>query len=402
MKIVNCKFITLLFFLSLFFLLFPSIPIYSQSSSVNLYFFWAKGCPHCTREKEFLKDLQKKYPEVKIQSFEISSNPQNIKLLQKVGQELNADISSIPFTVIGEHYIVGFYNAETTGKTIEEAINCALENACPDVVVHLITPITPESQPQKAKTIPETLKLPLLGEIQTKNLSLPVLTFLIGLLDGFNPCAMWALLFLISLLLGMKDRRRMWILGTVFIASSAFVYFLFMAAWLNLLLFLGFVFWVRILIGAVALGAGGYNIRDYITNPTGACKVSEGKKRQKIFEKLKKFTSQKQFLIALIGIILLAFAVNLIELVCSAGLPTIYTQILALSNLPVWQYYLYLLFYILIFMLDDLFVFFAAMTTLRAAGLEGKYTRYSRLIGGILMLLIGFLLLFKPELLMFA
>ena len=103
-----------------------------------------------------------------------------------------------------------------------------------------------------------------------------------------------------------------------------------------------------------------------------------------------------------IGIILLAVAVNLIELVCSAGLPAIYTQILSLATLDRWQYYLYLLLYILIFMLDDLIVFFIAMITLKAVGIENKYVRFSRLIGGILITIIGLLLLFKPEILMFG
>jgi thiol-disulfide isomerase/thioredoxin len=398
---LKLSFLLLLLFLLVLPFLFTK-PTLSQSPSVSLYFFWAQGCPHCGKEKEFLVTLKNKYPQVEILDFDVSTSSKNIKLLQEVGKNLNADVSGVPFTVVGEHYFAGFHRAETTGLAIEEAVNCALQNGCTDVVGHLISSVTPQSQSQKNHTIPETLKLPFLGEIKTKTLSLPAITFLIALLDGFNPCAMWALLFLISLLLGMQDRKRMWALGTTFIVASAFVYFLFMAAWLNFLLFLGFVIWVRILIGLVALGAGGYNIRDYLVNPAGVCKVSHGRQRQKILEKLKTFTSQKQFLLALLGIILLAFAVNLIELICSAGLPAIYTQILTLSYLPLWQYYLYLLFYIFIFMLDDLFVFFAAMTTLHAVGLEGKYARYSRLIGGILMLLIGLLLLFKPELLMFS
>jgi len=389
------------FILFLLLLLFPK-PSLAQETKINLYFFWAQGCPHCSREKDFLTTLQQKYPQIEVKSFEIATNPDNAKLLQKVGEKLNADVTSIPFTVVGEHYFVGFYTAETTGKTIEDAVTCALESGCPDIVGHLITPLTPESQPQKPKTLPETLKLPLFGNIRTKNLSLPALTFFIALLDGFNPCAMWTLLFLISLLLGIHDRKRMWILGGSFIAASGFAYFLFLTAWLNLLLFLGFIFWIRILIGLVALGAGAYNLRDFIVNKEGGCEVTGDEKRQKIFEKLRKISQQKQFLLALGGIILLAFAVNLVELVCSAGLPAIYTQILALSKLPSWQYYLYLLFYIFIFMLDDLIVFFVAMVTLQAIGIESKYARASHLIGGILMLLIGILLLLKPELLMFA
>jgi hypothetical protein len=125
-------------------------------------------------------------------------------------------------------------------------------------------------------------------------------------------------------------------------------------------------------------------------------------KRQKIFEKIRAVIQKEQFLLALGGIILLAFAVNLVELICSAGLPAIYTQILSLSKLPTWQYYLYLILYILVFMLDDLIIFFTAMITLQAVGIQSKYTRFSHLVGGVLMFIIGILLIFKPEYLMFG
>lgn len=248
----------------------------------------------------------------------------------------------------------------------------------------------------------ESLTLPIIGTIQIANLSLPLLSMVIGLIDGFNPCAMWTLLFLISLLLSMKDRRRMWILGTVFIITSAFVYFLFLTAWLNFFMILGFVLWVRIAVGIVALVAGFYSLRSYYQNKEGGCEVVKGEKRQKAFEKLKKITQERDFLLALFGIILLAFAVNVVELVCSAGLPAVYTQILSLSKLSPWQNYTYILIYIFFFMIDDLFIFAVAMITLHAVGIQNKYARFSRLIGGILMLIIGTLLLFKPELLMFG
>jgi len=212
---------------------------------------------------------------------------------------------------------------------------------------------------------------------------------------------MWTLLFLISLLLGMQDRRRMWILGSSFIITSALVYFLFLSAWLNLFLFLGVVTWVRWIIALVALGSGTYYLYDYCRNQSG-CSVMGDEKRQAVFNKLKEITQKKQFFLALGGIILLAIAVNLVELVCSAGLPAVYTQVLSLSNLASWQYYLYLALYILVFMLDDLFIFFTAMLTLKAVGIESKYSRLSHLIGGILMVIIGTLLLFKPSWLMFG
>lgn len=336
------------------------------AAEATLHFFWASGCPHCVKEKVFLNTLKEKYPQLIIKDYEISYDRGNLELLQKFGAELQADVSGIPFTVIGTKYFSGYLSDETTGRDIEAAIT----------------------------GIPSSFKY--------GHLPLPLLTFVVAFLDGFNPCAMWTLLFLISLLLGMKDRKRMWALGIAFIVSSALVYFLFLSAWLNLFLFLGLVVWVRLLIGLVALGAGGYYLRDYWVNKKAGCNVMANEKRQKILENLRRITQKRRFILALGGIILLAIAVNMIELVCSAGLPAIYTKILSLSGLSTWQYYLYLLFYTLIFMLDDLFIFFTAMITLQAVGIQSKYSRFSHLIGGVLMFVIGLLLLFKPEWLMFG
>ncbi len=368
---------------------------------VSLHLFWSYGCPHCQKEKIFLAKLVEKYPQLEIKDYEVSSSQTNAALLKKAGDSLGVNVSGVPFTVIGQEYFVGYLNDETTGKEIEAAVNCALENGCQDVVGSLFSR-NEESDQDKVKGAADIIEVPIFGQLDTKKLSLPVLTFVIALLDGFNPCAMWVLLFLISLLLGMKDKKKMWVLGSVFIVASGFVYFLFLSAWLNLFLFLGWVTWIRILVGLVALGAGGYYLWDYITNKSGACRVMGSKKKQKVFDNLKKVTQKKQLGLAVLGMIVLAFAVNLVELVCSAGLPAIYTQVLSLANLPTWQYYLYLIFYILIFMLDDLVVFFVAMTTLKITGLSTKYSRFSHLFGGILIFIIGLLLIFKPEVLMFG
>ena len=374
----------------------------NASDKVNVYFFWAEGCPHCANEKPFLESLKQKYSNLEVHSLEVTKSKENADLLVRVGRELNVDVSGVPFTVVGKQYFIGWYDEKTTGKSIEEAVQCALKNACPDIVGSLTTSVTPSLQPKSEITAPEKITLPLLGEIETKNISLPIFTVIIGALDGFNPCAMWVLLFLISMLLHMKDRKRMWILGITFLVASAFVYFLFMAAWLNLLLFIGFIFWVRLLIALVALAGGIYNLREYFINKDSGCKVVGEEKRQKVFERVKRITHEQKFWLALVGIVILAASVNLVELICSAGLPVLFTQVLALNNLAVWQYYSYMLIYIFFFMLDDLIVFFIAMITLQLTGITTKYTRFSHLIGGIIMLIVGILLILKPELLMFG
>lgn len=403
-------------------------PIFAQENNVNLYIFYSMTCPHCERELDFLEKIGDEYPNLNVVKFNVSDNKDNILLFQQIGNELKLESAAIPMTFIGNDYFLGYYDDEVTGSEIISLINKYQEIGDPDPLGKFINQekITPTEIPIVESTetspiennnisddfagenedwkadLPDTISLPLLGSIETKNLSLPTLTFVIALLDGFNPCAMWVLLFLISLLLGMKDRVRMWTLGSTFIVASSFVYFLFLAAWLNLFLFLGFIQWVRILVGLLALILGTYQLRDYIKNRSGACDVVNNESRKKWFDKLREVTQSKQFIFALIGIIILAFAVNLIELVCSAGLPAIYTHVLSLTPMPKWQYYLYLLFYVFIFMVDDLFVFVIAMTTLKAVGIESKYARFSRLFGGIIIFILGLLLIFKPEFIMFT
>ena len=403
-------------FFYLFLLLFLPGAILAQTpTSLNAYIFYGEDCPHCALELEYLENIKERYSDLKINKFEIYYHPDNSSLLQKVSKTLDIEVGGVPFLIIGDKYFVG-YREGVTSLEIENRINECLENKCSDSVAKILndgveekeegetittTKTTPEKQNQtdNGKKI---INFPILGLVDIQKFSLPVLAVIMGILDGFNPCAMWTLILLISLLLGLEDKKKMWTLGVAFIVSSAFVYFIFMSAWLNLILFLGFIFWVRITIGVVALLGGSYSLKEFLSNRKGVCKVTSGEKQQKVFQRLKVIINESSFWVALGGIIVLAFMVNLIELVCSAGLPAVYTQVLALNELAKWQYYLYILLYIFFFMVDDILVFFVAMVTLKMTGVTTKYARYSRLIGGVMMLLIGLLLIFSPQLLMFG
>jgi len=402
------------------------------ADKINLYLFWTEGCPHCSEEKIFLQKLIDSNADLHLHTFEVSKNKDNQNKLQQAIEKLNTDLKGFPFLVIGDKSIYGFLGEDSTGKEIEDIIEQYRKSGCIDLLnLHseeidcagginmgdseILENNNVESGQNSCDTnesgdtgicVPdEDLKgpvLPKFANFDLEKLSLPALTVVLGFLDGFNPCAMWVLLFLISLLLDMKDRKKMWVLGLAFITSSAFVYFLFMFAWLNFFLFIGFIFWIRLLIAGIAFIGGYVSLKKFLSKDTPGCDVEGDEKRRSIFEKLGKITSNKSFFLALVGIIALSFAVNLVELVCSAGLPAVYTQVLVLSNLSKIEYNLYLLLYIFFFMLDDLVVFFIAMMTLQMTGITTKYVKWSRLIGGILMVVIGLLLLFKPEILMFG
>ncbi len=392
---------------------FLAILLSPKASSAHgekvLYFFYGDGCPHCAKEEAFFDSyIIRKYPDLKIERFEVWKNMDNARMLSETAKRLGINTSGVPVTIISDKSFVGYQSDSTTGTKIESAIREYLaDDNCQDFVAPIIKSDIPaevgcQATSTQSNELPQKMKVPFLGEVDVKTLSLPMLTLLIGAMDGFNPCAMWILIFLISLLLGMNDRKKMWILGSAFIVTSGLVYYLFLAAWLNLFLFIGFIFWVRIAVAAVALISGGYHVKEFFTNKGGECEVVGSDGKQKTVDRLKKIVSADKFYLALGGIIALAAAMNLVELVCSAGLPAIYTQVLSLSNLPPLQYYLYLSLYIAVFMADDIIIFLVAMMTLRLKGVTAKYTRISNIVGGIIMLLVGILLVFKPGWLMFG
>lgn len=370
-------------------------------NTVDIYLFWGDGCPHCAKAKPFLQQLDESSDNVNLHMYEVYHNSVNQKLLQDVTSYLGVKSSGVPVTIVGDEAFIG-YSGDSSGLPIKDRVNECLASGCQDTVKDVISGKTVQKTVNTQNSQSSTVDLPIFGKVNVRDFSLPVLTVIIAALDGFNPCAMWTLVFLITLLFGMESRRRMWALGSSFIVASAVVYFLFMTAWLSVFSFIGYVSWIKILIGLVALGAGGYYLYDFYKNKSGTCKVTADPKRKKIFEKLKDITHRSSFWLALVGIVLLAFAVNAVELVCSAGLPAVYTSILSNSGLAWWQQFLYLLLYILIFMADDLFVFLMAMFTMQLVGVHAKYARYSHLVGGIVMIILGFLLIFAPQLLMFG
>lgn len=388
-------------------LLLLLLPTLVSAKEVNLYLFHGDGCPHCAKEREYLKEIEKEYDDVNIHLYEVWYDTDNQELMEKVKKELNSSTNYVPLTIIGDKYTVGFN--DNTKLMIKNNIEKCLKEDCEDVVGNVLagktaneTTIKKEvKEPKKDKE--DSIKdLPILGKVDVKKVSLPIMAAVIGLVDGFNPCAMWVLIFLISMLLGTKDRKKMWILGLTFLFTSAFIYLLFMVAWLNVAIKMNTVIWLRITIAIIAIIAAFINLKSFyksLKKDTG-CEVVDSKKRKNIIEKIKKFTLEKSLILGLLGVMTLAVSVNFIELACSAGLPLLFTQILALNNLSRLSYMIYILIYIFFFLIDDIIVFVIAMFTLKITGISNKYSKYSHLIGGIIMLLIGLLMIIKPEWLM--
>lgn len=371
-----------------------------RAKDVNLYLFHSSTCPHCKEERAYLKDLKKKYDYLKVKEYEVHDS---MSVTEQVRDGLEIKESYVPITIVGSDYIIGFSSA--TKSDIEALIEEYHDSDYCDVVNAIIKGKDVKKCKEKNKEVSSnsTIKnIPILGKVDVKKASLPIISIVIGLVDGFNPCAMWVLLFLITMLINMKDRKRMWILGFTFIISSALVYLMFMLAYLKVASSL-IETWFKYVIAIVALVGGIINLRSYFKERKKdiGCSVTDAKKRRKIVDKIKKILSEKNFIFAFIGIIILAFSVNLIELACSAGLPVMFTNIIAINHVSGPLTALYFFLYLLFFMLDDIIVFSVAMITFKVTGISNKYSKYSHLIGGIIMIIIGLLMAFKTEWLMF-
>ena len=382
----------------------PNI-IFASEKDLNIYLFYGDGCPHCAAEEKFLNEYLKKEKSVKLHKYEIWYDKDNALKYKEVNKILNDNSNSIPYLVIGNNTISG-YSEDITNEEIKNTINFYKNKKFKDKVgIYLGVVDENEYNDENIKYDSSKVNIPILGKVDAKKVSISLSAIVIGLVDGFNPCAMWILIFLISMLLGMKNKKRMWALGITFLVSSALVYFLFLISWLNLAVFLNKIAYIRIAISLVAIIFGTYSILNFISSifnkKDDGCEVVDSKNRKKIIKSINKIVKEKSFILALLGIVLLAISVNIIELLCSLGLPVMFSEILAINNVSKTGQILYSLLYVFFFLIDDIVVFVIAMKTLEIKAISNKFGKYSHLIGGIIMLIIGLLMVTKPEWLMF-
>ena len=303
-------------------------------------------------------------------------NKDNLTMMNASKDLFEVTSTGVPFTVIGKEYILGF--SESTK----------------DEFTYIIDNYLSENKNNNEKV---EKKIPILGNIDAKKTSLTLVGIILGFIDGFNPCAMWILLLLINMTLGMKEKKKMITIGLTFILTSGVIYFLSMLG-IGVILDLTLVNVVRDIIAIVAIILGIYNLYTYVkTRKDTGCHVVDKKKRKGIIKKINEIMSKKSTLLTIIGTIVLASSVNLIELACSLGFPTIYLELLSLNNVQGLSKIIYLLLYILFYLIDDLVVFLIAVFTLKSKGISTRYNKFVNLIGGILMILMGILLIFKPE-----
>lgn len=234
-------------------------------------------------------------------------------------------------------------------------------------------------------------------------LPLPVFTFIIALIDGFNPCNLFVLTLLASLILTEShSRKKIYAVGYTFIAVVFIFYFLFMVAWLNVFKYIGFIDPLRIAIGAIAIVAGLINCKEFFFYRKGVTLMVQDKHVGPLKRKIRHVAEliKHGSLLTLIGAsVILAIFASLVELPCTAGFPIIYTGILSGIFLnSSFMHYTYLLFYNLIYVLPLIVMITIFGYTFKGKQVSKQTMALIKFIGGAIMLLLGIVLLVNPAL----
>lgn len=344
--------------------------------------FVRDGCPHCADAKAYLAGLARERPALRIDYRAIDRDPQARQALEQVSRQAGIWPPGVPTFVVGERVMIGFGDAADSGPEL-----LALLDAAPPAA----------SAPQALPAPRQAIDAPLVGTLSVAQLGLPLFTLAIGLLDGFNPCATWVLLFLLSLLVRLHDRRRMALIAGTFVLVSGAVYYAMMAAWLNLFLAVGLSAPLRVGLALLAIAIGAINTKDYFAWGRGVSLSIPEKAKPGVFERMRRVMNAPSLPAAMAGVALLAIAVNLIELLCTAGLPAIYTAILTQQDLGHLAYHGYLGLYIIGYITDDALMVTLAVSALASSKLTEQGGRWLKLLSGLVMLALGLVMLLRPQ-----
>lgn len=395
-------------------------PAHQQMEPVSIYFFWGDGCPHCAAAKPFLAGLEEKYPSATVRAFEVWHNEANRDLFIKMAAKYGFEPSAVPTIFIGDDYWIG-YAEEPYAREIEEATKACILGGCPDAGAGVIEPApTPAvSQPQAVPPVSiasaagatgqsaaaavtpasSVISVPFLGAVDLGAQSLLLSTALIAFVDGVNPCSLWVLSVLLALTIHTGSRRKVFIIGAVFLTVTSLVYVLFIAGLFTMFTVLDWVPWIQVVVALVALFFAIVNIKDYFWYKEGVSLTIADEQKPGLYRSMRRVLQAGDSMPALVGAaIVMSAGASLVEFSCTAGFPMLWSNLLAAQSVTTLTFVLLLILYMVIYQLDEIIIFAGAVIGLRASKLEEKQGRILKLVSGMLMLVLAIVMLIDPSL----
>jgi len=359
----------------------PGLTSRSKASHEILY-FWGIGCPFCERLKPQLEELAAEYPQVQLRDFEVYYDRANQQRFIDTTNKYGIDAHSVPLTFIGERYWIGYrehFPAEMRAE-LEQLLGLGTDAA------------------RVAEPSAETISVPLVGDINIGTMPLLLTTVLIAFVDGFNPCSIWLLTILLGILLHTRSRRKIIIVGLSFLLTTAAGYGAFMLGLLNVFLYVGYVDWIKIVVGLLALTFAVVNIKDYFWFQQGVSFTISDKHKPGIFKRMRNIIHQDMSTASMVGAtIIMALGVTLVELPCTAGFPVIWSNIAAQQGVSGIEFALLFVIYLAIYLGVEIAILATAVITLKKSVFEEKHGRILKLISGVIMLVLAYGIVFAYD-----
>lgn len=366
----------------------PAVIIARIGSALRIEVFTRAGCSRCARAKAWLATIAERYPGLAVSISDLTQDAAARAVLAELVRTHGVAAASVPVFHVGDRLEVGFDRAETTGRRLE-AILDRWTRPCPARVDGTDDVGLPAAESG-------AIDLPVLGRVDPATLGLPLFTIAVGLVDGFNPCAMWVLMLLLAVLVNLRDRTRMLAIAGTFVLVSGAAYFAFMAAWLNVFEWIGYLRPVQVALGLVAVTIGLVHVKDFFALGTGPSLSIPAAAKPGIYEHIRRIVTAENLPAALAAAFTLAVMVNIVELLCTAGLPALYTNVLAQHHAGAARYG-FLGLYIAAYMFDDAIMVATAVATLSRLKLQETGGRWLKLVSGVVVLALGLVMLLRPE-----
>ncbi len=371
------------------------------TSTLAIEVFVRQGCPHCAKAEAFLEKFANQRPDLQIDIHDVAREPEALQNLVELFKRKQLGAVRVPAFYVHDQLLVGYSDEATTGQWLRNEIAAAeregqqaheTTGSCEAAAVE--TCGSSNESVQTTSPHNEIYNMDFLGfRLSLDEVGLPLFSIAMGLLDGFNPCSMWVLILMISLLAPMQDRARMLAVAGTFVVVEGLAYFLFMAAWLNLFMLIGLSRMSEIAIAGIAILAGAINLKDFWAYGRGVSLSIPQSAKPGIYQRIRRILQARNLTAAMFGAVVLAVLVQIVELFCTSGFPALYTRILTLHQLNGVSYYAYLLLYNFAYMLDDMLMLGVGVVTLSQHRLQENEGRWLKLISGLVMVGLGIYLL---------
>ncbi len=365
----------------------------------DLVLFWGDGCPHCEQERGWLDSVTDQYPELQITQFEVWNNAENRDLFFSEAERLGFEASGVPTTVVGDRVWIGW------SAPIQREVAAALDEILQAQEQQGGTPVTPEAEACSAAdancTVDENgqlIEVPFVGEVELGNRSLLVSTVIIGFVDGVNPCSLWAISILLTIVLRTGSRRRVIAIGSTFLLVTAAMYALYMAAIYSALAVVGFIGAIQIAVAIVAGVFGVVSVKDYFAFKKGLSFTISDSAKPGMYQRMRAAAGQTALIPALAATAALGVAVSLLETPCTAGFPVLWTGMLQANNVGAAETAGLFVAYMVPFLLDEFLVLAVALWTMRAMKLQEKHGELLKLFAGVTMLVLATVMVIDPAL----